>query len=149
MATSAKDPAGAGPAGAVCDPVTGVCRLPARAGTSLDGGGLIPLPRTLRPLAALEDEDGNAVDPSLFKGKVRRATMSYPREPIRSGSKQHLQLEVLVLLLLIVAADRGRLYCCCCTSYLPFRTPLQAVFVVVVVYKLGCIGWCAHQNNNL
>lgn len=62
----------AGPAGAVCDPVTGVCRLPTRAGTSVDAAGLIPLPRTLRPLAVLEDEDGNAVDPSLFKGKVRK-----------------------------------------------------------------------------
>lgn len=65
----------AGPAGAVCDPVTGVCRLPARAGTSVDAAGLIPLPRTLRPLAVLEDEDGNTVDPSLFKGKVRSTSV--------------------------------------------------------------------------
>lgn len=81
MASSGIDPANlappqggdaSNPAGAVCDPVTGVCRLPARAAEKDGlGAGLFPLPRTLRPLAVLEDEAGNKVDPVMFKGKVR------------------------------------------------------------------------------
>lgn len=59
------------PEGTVCDPITGVCRLPgASEGESLPG--LFPLPKTLRPLERLEDEKGKKVDPSVFKGKVRR-----------------------------------------------------------------------------
>ena len=58
------------PEGAVCDPITGVCRLPgASEGESLPS--LFPLPKTLRPLERLEDEKGKKVDPSVFKGKVR------------------------------------------------------------------------------
>lgn len=59
------------PAGAVCDPVTGVCRMPPR--TSKTEGmtpGLVPLPKTLRPLEVMEDEDGNKIDPEVFQGKV-------------------------------------------------------------------------------
>lgn len=61
--------------GAVCDPVTGVCRLPPRAELGGDGATArrAPLPKTLQPLEVLEDEQGNKLDPSaVFKGKVPR-----------------------------------------------------------------------------
>lgn len=57
----------------VCDPSTGACQLPPRAGTTADDGigGLIPLPRALRPLSVLEDEAGNKLAPAgVFSGKV-------------------------------------------------------------------------------
>lgn len=61
------------PDGIICDPVTGVCRLPTAAGAGDgDSAGLFPLPKTLRPLEKLEDEKGNEVNPSVFQGKVRR-----------------------------------------------------------------------------
>lgn len=67
----------AAPEGAVCDPITGVCRLPgASEGEGLPS--LFPLPKTLRPLERLEDEKGKKVDPSVFKGKVRRANCVFP-----------------------------------------------------------------------
>lgn len=64
------------PEGAVCDPITGVCRLPgASEGESLPS--LFPLPKTLRPLERLEDEEGKKVDPSVFKGKVRKGCCAF------------------------------------------------------------------------
>lgn len=59
-------------AGAVCDD-KGVCTLPPRASAREDDGseGLVPLPRTLRPLGVLEDEAGNKLAaPGVFKSKV-------------------------------------------------------------------------------
>ena len=63
------------PEGAVCDPVTGVCRIPDKSGGTIPGESvpsLFPLPKTLRPLERLEDEAGKKVDASVFKGKVRK-----------------------------------------------------------------------------
>lgn len=58
------------PAGAVCDD-KGVCTLPPRAGGSDGMEGMLPLPRTLRPLGVLEDEAGNKLEPAgVFKNKV-------------------------------------------------------------------------------
>lgn len=57
------------PEGAICDPVTGVCSVPPRA----DGAttpGLVALPKNLRLLEVLEDEQGNRVDPEVLRGKV-------------------------------------------------------------------------------
>lgn len=67
------------PVGAACD-ADGVCRLSKNGTTGVgtekdDGtaGGLVPLPKTLRPLSVLEDEAGNRLAPAeVFKGKVRK-----------------------------------------------------------------------------
>lgn len=72
MSTASTTAAGEG-----CDPSTGACKLPPRAGATADDGtgGLIPLPRTLRPLSVLEDEAGNKLAPAgVFNGKVRGTT---------------------------------------------------------------------------
>lgn len=58
------------PSGVVCDPVTGVCRMPPRNSDGLTPS-LIPLPKNLRSFDVLEDENGNKVDASALKGKVR------------------------------------------------------------------------------
>lgn len=81
------------PPGAVCD-ADGVCRLPGNgttAGTeknddssSSADGGLVPLPRTLRPLSVLEDESGKKLTPAkVFKGKVGVDAVGGEIEPRR------------------------------------------------------------------
>eukprot|EP00903_Cladosiphon_okamuranus_P013920 g12948.t1 len=61
------------PAGAVCDK-NGVCKLPPRASAGAgadEAEGLIPLPRTLRPLSVLEDEVGTKLAAAgIFKNKM-------------------------------------------------------------------------------